>query len=356
MKYPGKISALLIATMIAGSSFGQNSDCYLKKSFACSKGTALQIINKFGDINIIATRGDSLSVCAIVTIDQNDGVLARKSLKLIRVNIDKLKDTISVLTSFDKKFFSETFRQGRKSFSVDYVVKAPAYLDLRISNSFGNISVEELSGSMNLKLSQGSFSAKKLSRGNINPINIVSVDHGNISIDDVNWITLKVINCPVVTIGKARAIVMTSAVSKINIGEINSLVSDSKSDSYAINSVTNLVSKSTYSMWDIGSLTGQLKSKTTYGSFSISNLSTGFSIVDIIAEESQVSIKPEKDASFTAEVTSTDETLEFPSDKYPGIKKTKTNFSTTLLGSTGTDKESKSIIRIKTSSGKLIIK
>jgi hypothetical protein len=356
MKSPGKISAMLIGIMIAGSSFGQKSDCYYKKSYPCSKGTTLQIINKYGDINIITAKEDSLSVCAIVTIDQNDGVIVGKSLKLIKVNIDKLKDTISVLTTFDKKFFSESIRQGRKSFSVDYLVKVPAYLDIRISNTFGNISVEELSGSVNVKLSHGTFSAKKLSRGNVSPFSIIAVDHGNISIDDVNWITLSVINCPVVNIGLARAIVMTSAVSKIKIGEINSLVSDSKSDSYTINSITNLVSKSTYSMYNIGSLIGQMESKTIYGSINISNLTEGFRTVDILAEESQLSLRPGNGASFSAEVTSTDEGLEFPSDKYPGIKKTKSNFSTTLLGSTGTDKDSKSIIRIKSTSGKLIIK
>ena len=41
-------------------------------------------------------------------------------------------------------------------------------MDLNLTNEFGNVLLDELSGTLNVRLSQGILSAKKLTRGNIN--------------------------------------------------------------------------------------------------------------------------------------------------------------------------------------------
>jgi len=269
--------------------------------------------------------------------------------------MDKIKDTVSVSTFYDKKFFSEEYREGRKSFSLDYFVKLPGYMDLNIANEFGNVSLEELSGSLKVRLSQGILSAKRLTKGNLKPINTIFVDHGNVTIDDVNWMILTLSNCSSVNIEKAQALVVTSYISKIKMGNVSSLVSNSKSDSYSINSINNILMQSTYSEYEIGRLLGQLKSNATYGSIKVSDLNKGFSGIEITSGQAQIAINTGKDVSFKADIIATDAMVALPELKYPGIKKTESNFSTTLLGTAGSDKETKSLIRIRITSGKLTI-
>lgn len=269
--------------------------------------------------------------------------------------MDKIKDTVSVSTFYDKKFFSEEYREGRKSFSIDYFVKLPGYMDLNIANEFGNVSLEELSGSLKVRLSQDILSAKRLTKGNVKPINTIFVDHGNVTIDDVNWMILTLSNCSSVNIEKAQALVVTSYISKIKMGNVSSLVSNSKSDSYSINSINNILTQSTYSEYEIGRLLGQLKSNATYGSIKVSDLNKGFSGIEITSGQAQIAINTGKDVSFKADIIATDAMVALPELKYPGIKKTESNFSTTLLGTAGSDKETKSLIRIRITSGKLTI-
>jgi hypothetical protein len=355
MRLYRKISGLLILAMLTVTLSARENNCIINKTYPVRQGTSLRLSNKYGDINIITVKHDSISVCATITIIQDDDLLIQKNIKLVTINIEKLKDTIYVSTVYDKSFFSETSRKGRKSFSVDYLIKLPAYMDLNIVDEFGNVSVDELSGILNVKLSQGDLTAKRLIRGNVKPVNSINVDHGNITIDELNWMNMTVHNCPSINVGKAQALMITSTISKIKAEEIGSLVCNSKSDGYIIKSINNIITESVYSAFDIGLLNSQLKSKAIYGSITVSGLNKWFSSIDIVSDQTPVSIKTGTDTSFCTDIVATDALVEFPFGKYPGIIKTENNFSTTLLGIAGIGKETKSVIRIRTTSGKLTI-
>jgi len=335
--------------------FAQNSNCNISKTFKVEKGSSLRVTNKYGDVNIITGKDDSISVCATITISQDDEVLLRKSMELVSVSIEQSKDTIKISTAYDKKFFSETLRQGRKNFRVDYVIKLPVYENVNISDEFGNISLEEVSGTINVRLTQGLLSAKNLTKGNNKPISSIFIDHGKATIDEINWMTLSLFNCSSVNIGKAQALTTTSSVSKIWMGDISSLVINSKSDNYFIKSVNNLVVESVYSSFEIGKLNGQLKSKETYGSVILRALNKGFGTIDIISSSAQISLTTGEKASFAADVITTETQVEFPAEKFPGIIKTENSYSTALLGIAGTNKLTKSQIIIRSKGGKLTI-
>jgi hypothetical protein len=355
MKIHRIITVPLILILFSSTLTAQDNNCSIKKSFPVKNGTTLRLSNKFGDVNILTGKDDSLLVCATITIVQDNREMILRNMKLINISIDKLKDTIIVSTTFDKKFFSEESRLGRKSFSVDYFIKMPSYIDLKITDEFGNVSLDELSGSVNVRLSQGTINTKSLTKGNVKPINTIYVDHGKVSIDELNWATLSLFNCSSVNIEKAQAMLISSSISKIRLGDISSLVSNSKSDSYIIKSVNNINSESTYSEFEIGKLNGQLKSKATYGSITISDLNKDFTGIDITSGQAQISVKTGHATSFKTDIIASDAVVVFPPEKYPGFLKTESNFSTTILGIAGNNKEPKSMIKIRTTSGKITI-
>jgi hypothetical protein len=355
MKLYKIISGTIIFTIFTVALSAQDNNCNIRRSFPVKTGNALTLSNKYGDVNIIRGKEDSLIICSTVTIIQEDKNLLLRSLKMVNVNIEKLKDTIYVSTVYDKKFFNEENRQGRTSFSVDYLVKVPVFMDIRVTDEFGNVSIEELSGPLNIRLSQGILSIKKLSRGNLKPINTLYVDHGKVTIDEVNWMTLNLSNCPSVNLGKAKAINLTSVISKIYIEEVNSLVNNSKSDSYNISSVNNLISESTYSEFEIGNLNNMLKSKITYGSLRIHEVNKGFSGIDIASMQARITLLLGKERSFLSDINVNDAQVDFPSEKYQQVIKTSANYSTNLVGIAGPDKQTKSVIKIRATGGRVTV-
>lgn len=160
MKLYTIIPELFIITFLTAPLPAQDNNCNIRKSFAAKSGNAIQLSNKYGDVSVITGRDDSIVVCGTVTIIQDDKSLLKKSFKMINIQIAKLKDTVYVATVYDKKFFNDDIRKGRTNFSVDYLIKVPLFMDIRISDEFGNVSVEELSGPLNIRLSQGILSIK----------------------------------------------------------------------------------------------------------------------------------------------------------------------------------------------------
>jgi len=355
MKNYHKISLILILVLLTTFVAGQDNYCNFNKSFPISRGTQLRLINKFGDINIITVKEDSIRICSTVSIEQDDSDLLKKNIKLIKINTEKIQDTIYVSTLYDKKFFSDEYRTNRKSFRVDYLIKIPEYIDLNIKNEFGNVSLDELSGTFILRLSQGNLNVKRLIKGNNKPVNTVFADHSKIIIEELNWMSLNVLNCPMVSIDKAQALVITSSTSKINIGDINSLVSFSTSDNYNIRSINNFISESNYSSYEIGKLNLQLKSKTNFGSINISDIAKSLNIIDIVSGQSLISLKQGNDISFSSDMILTGVSVEFPPQKYPGLIRTDNYPTTTIAGITGSDKGTKSQIKIRATGGKVII-
>lgn len=349
------ISVLVIFTSLLTCSAGQNTTCNVKRAFVVNKGSAIQLTNKYGDVNIITTKNDSLSVCATISIIQDNQVLVLKNMKLITINIQKIKDTVYISTSYDRKFFSEESRKGRKSFSTDYLIKLPAYMTTGIKNEFGNISVDDLSGSLDVRLSQGSLDAKKLTRGNSNPVNYIYADHSKIVIENINWMIMNLVNCPSVEIEKAQALNLKSTVSKISIGEISSLVSNSKSDNIKMRSVNNVVADGIYSTYEIGILNGQIKSSIRYGAIKISELNKSFTTLDITSDHSLISLRSDPEASFKADISMSDGIFEISSVKYPGIFKASGTTSDSYIGLAGNNKDTKSLIKIRATGGKITL-
>lgn len=356
MKSILKISELLLLTFVVTALSAQNPKCYIKKTYPASRRTTLHILNKYGDVNFVSNNSDSISVCVTINIEQENKELERKNMTFITVYTQNLNDTVSVITNFDRRFFTEANRKGRKSFSVDILIKAPGFINADIANEFGNVTVEELSGRISLRLSYGVVSMAKLTRGNTNPINSISIENGRANIKDVNWLSATIRNCSSIEIGKAHALLIQSDFSKIRIGSINSIVADSKSDIYSIDELKNIISESLYTSFEIGKLNGKMLSRVNYGSLSIASIRKDFSNIDITSVNSPITISAGNTASFRSDIVATDAPLYFDTKNQPGIIRNEKNNSVSCTGIFGDNPNTESVISIRSASGKVTIR
>ncbi|HKK43278.1 MAG TPA: hypothetical protein VJ963_12770, partial [Bacteroidales bacterium] len=311
MKLLSAITMVILGTLLESSLSAQTNGCYFKKSFPASKGVKLAVSNKYGDINILTSKTDSMLICATINIEQEDDDLSSKSIRLIEFNVTGSNDSVAVATLYNKDFFNPKYSKGRKSFSVDYTIQVPVYTNLYLNNAFGNISIEDCSGYVDTKLSQGLLIIKNLSRGNAKPINKIDVFHSDVEINKADWLSLSIKNCPSVKITDVQAILAGSEFSKININKVHSMVATSKSDHYEIGKIENLESESTYTTYKITSLDGLMSANCVFGSVSISSLSKYFNSVMLTAIHTPVTIKTEKGISFRTEISASNNSIEF---------------------------------------------
>jgi hypothetical protein len=229
----------------------------------------------------------------------------------------------------------------------------PEGMNLRISNSLGDVFLDKCDGSVNISVSHGNLSAGKLTRGNIKPVNSISADFGNISVGEANWITITAINCPLVNLGMVQAAVITSRFSRISAGMANSLVCDSKSDMFSIESVNNVVLQSSYTSFVTGDLKGQMVAETNYGSVVIGELSKDFSLVDLKSLQTPVVINVQNDASFTADMSFTGSAIDIPFESNPSLRRQSVNGMTIISGLWGNKPVKNSIVRINAHGGSI---
>jgi len=125
MKNIRKLTALLLLWPAIMTVSAQKEGCIVRKSFRVNEGTWLTVAGKYGDISIISSPSDSITICAIVSIQQDNSDLVSKSLALIKLNVEKKGDTVAVSTVIDDKFFSSQYRAGRRSFTINYIIRMP---------------------------------------------------------------------------------------------------------------------------------------------------------------------------------------------------------------------------------------
>ena len=356
MKINRKLPGLIVLILLSITLHAQDNNCNFRKSFHSPNGSFLNITNKYGDIEIITAGNDSINICATITIKQKDPVLAEKSISLINTELTKIGDTVYAATSFDDKFFSAAYNKGRSGFSVDYSVRVPRGINLRVNNVFGDVYIDSNDSFVDINVSHGNINATSLSRGNSKPVNSIYNAYGNINIDEANWLSVTTKNCPMVQIRKARAVLLFSQFSKIETGDINSLVCDSKYDSYNFESVKNLVLETNSTAIEIGSLTGQLVAETRYGSMNVKKICKGFTSVDLNNYRTPVMLEIEEGAGFNADIYVSGTLVNMPSDQPQLVTRSPADKTTTISGIWGKEQAVSPVVKIRAEAGRLEIR
>lgn len=264
----------------------QPAECTVLKSFAVNPNTELNISNKFGDVTLINSNVDSVTICATASVEYPDSELAGKSLTLISLDVSLSNNTITCVTAFNEKFFSSQFSKGRKSFNVNYIIKTPHYINVTINNSFGNVKIEELSGRADITVAHGSFNSMSLTRGNEKPVNRIVLKHSKASIGYANWMGMELYHSPQIEIGIMQAISLVSEFSVVKIDSVNSLVINSKSDNYLVRNLARGVIEAALSTIEISSLTDILRVDAAISTIKVGRVEEGFGEVNLSGNSS----------------------------------------------------------------------
>ncbi len=284
--------------LLPASSFGVEVKKEFSREFDTAGKELLTIDNRFGDVTVTTWNQNKVSIEVLVTIDHPDQTRAEGYLSMIDVLFTDSDNTIGAETVIDSKFSFRGMGKDRR-FSIDYVVKMPGKMNLKLENRYGNVNIDNLSGHADITVRYGSLYAGSLTRGNIKPLNRIVIAYGHGEIDELGWSELYLRYCTKgVTVDNAEALLVDSRYSELSIDRVSSVVAESKYDKLSFDAINNLVAESGYTSYNIGEVSGKVDVETTYGSFDIDRLKRGFESVDLNTRYCSVNIDLDEETSY----------------------------------------------------------
>ncbi|WP_430815884.1 hypothetical protein [Carboxylicivirga sp. RSCT41] len=126
------------------------------KEYGASNLNELKLTNKHGFVHVTTWDKDMVEIEVIANIETSSKTEAEEILKLIEFSDRIYSNKLDFKTVFLEDFFSNY------PFTINFSVKVPARLNLTINNSIGDVKVENIDGTVNLKHSYGNLELSNL--------------------------------------------------------------------------------------------------------------------------------------------------------------------------------------------------
>jgi hypothetical protein len=299
------LALLLVFTGLA--SFGQvfEKTRSLSRSFALGPDTEIQVLNKYGDIELISWDKDSVKFEIEVKVVSNKESKATTAFEYIDFDFKSTAHYIIAKTSFAGQgtFWSEikdlasTVFTGSTTTHIDYKIFLPANAVIKIDHKYGNIFISDYDGPLEIKLSNGDLKAYALSgKTKINMqfanANINKIDDGELTLGYYSELQLE----------ETRKLRIDSRSSRLTIDNADKLRVKSNRDKYFIGQVSELNATTDFSYFEIGELGKSARIDANYGDVVIQNLTDEVSEIDLSGTSTDISISRKKELAIKLEV------------------------------------------------------
>lgn len=319
------IALLLFSATLVNAAGAEFSKQY-RKGWLKSGVTALQITNKFGEVKVNDSGGDSITIKVLITINNASESKAKELMNKIQINLQKNGGLVSAETEIGEDF------RSNQSFSIDYLVNVPKDRDLTITNKYGNVIINELDAKGVFEVSYGSMSAGKMKAPAGNPIKII-INYGKATLETINDAEME-FKYSKLYADEINQIVLDTKYSTVNLHKTSSMTLDSKYDGINIDEINKLKSISKYTNYKIGLLTGSLDLDTGYGSVKINKVGSKFDKIHIENSYGGINISlNELNYKLQADCDYCD--VNYPEDRYKG-NRIGENHKFSLDGNVGT--------------------
>lgn len=267
-----KFIAVLLLTGIALSA-SADFEKKIHKSWGINSVQAFSIDNKFGDINFISNRDDSVTIDVAISIDKYTDKKAEYYADQIEFRFYLKDGVLHAKTDFTDDFKINT------DFSITYTVNIPTNRDLKVENKYGNVKLGNLDANGDFEIQYGNIQGMNLIAPGDQMIQL-ELKYGNANFDNINRLNAEVGYSKLSTgdIDKAE---METKYSVLKIGEVGSMIAESKYDDFTLSSVDKLEVESKFTQWDIDVLTGSFAIENEFGGITVRDVQPSFQTIDI---------------------------------------------------------------------------
>ena len=178
------LSLLLIVT-VSFSLFAQDARKEYAENYDVDKGVTLDTDTKYSDVELITWDKSVVDILAVVEVNSSSKSRAEDALKKVDIKISKSGNTIYVETEMEKGW-SRNVRTN-----IKITIKAPAWVNLDMESSYGDLFIQEASEKVQIDLKYGNLKAGTISRGNVKPYNFIDLAYSDGVIDEAGWLNLE---------------------------------------------------------------------------------------------------------------------------------------------------------------------
>lgn len=316
----------------------------ISKNFPADKNTQLQISNKMGDIKLDNWQKNEVAIEVTITVKEDNKEKADKIFNKIEITVKNEGNNIQCNTEITDKI-------NNADFNIDYKVTAPAFINIDLSNKFGNIIINEINGKAKISVKYGTLEVLKIT-DQTKPYPEINLGYCNSSkIKEINTANLN-IKYSKLKVEKSQDLIVSSKYSSLKVENASSIIAEAGYDNYKIGEVQNIVINGKYSDFEIEKLSKKGEFDMVYGSCIIENLLQNFEEINGILKYNKIKIGIEKNASLYIDTEAGYAGITHPEGELNVVNNP---FSEKVFGWIGKDKNSKSKIKIKSEYGDIKI-
>ena len=345
MKTALKIIVLLAMVLLfSGMKVVQARDEFTKKiqkDFTVNPNDKLILDNKYGNIQCLNWEKNSVSIEVTITVlahDQDDANKLFDRISIVFNNPDGVVEARTVM--------QEGRTPGNSHFSIDYKVNMPVTLNLDLSNKYGDVFINELSGKGNLKLGYGNMDINKLS----NSDNLLDIKYSKVDVESMKGAVV-MLKYSEMQLGYAGSIMLDSKYSDLDADKVVFLNIIFEGGKLSTENSSTLMSKSKYSDLKINRLEKNLNLDIQYGSCTIAEMPADFTDIVIKNRYANVDIGISPEASYSLEANLKYCDLDFPEEMARLSQKIIQYDDHTYIGRVGRSENSGSKVKIDSEYG-----
>ena len=360
MKYNSNI-LLVLALLAANLAFGQvyERNRSETKSWKVYSQTSLEIVNKYGNINLFNWSKDSVRIEIKAQVKASKEQKADKLFEFIDFEFNDSKYYIVAKTQLRQNqgsFWAElsdlanTVFSGNNKIQIDYDVYLPADMELKLENKFGNIYMTNYQGKLSIDLSNGDLKAYNLSGQSD-----ITLSFGNATINTIDngYMDLSYAE---LNLDSANELQLESKSSEIEIGKLGTLQINSRRDKLQVDELSILTGESSFTYITLDRFEKDIKLKTEFGDLKINEVALDFHQIDLESKYSDLLIKFSPSASTDINVEYSETTGIYYPDKYSTLKTSVLDEKTgkkSLNGNIGVTQQNSPMLKITIQAGKV---
>ncbi|TRZ76210.1 MAG: hypothetical protein D4R97_01125 [Bacteroidetes bacterium] len=309
----------------------------IKKEYTVNPDAQLILENKFGQIHCNNWDKNLVSIEIRITVTAPSQEKATKLLDLVNIVSDGTPSNVQVRTVFGKEGFS-----GNSKVNVDYTVNMPATVNLNLTNKFGDVFLNDLSGKGNFNIAYGNMEINKL----MNSDNVIDIKFGK---GDIQYITGAMVSLKYseMKVEYAGSLFVDSKFSNLEGGKIISLSLGFEGGKVDVDNSSAVTGKSKFSDLSFSHIDKKVDLDIQYGNCDVDQLAADFSLVSVRNKYGDVSVNIPAGTSYTLDADLKFCDLDFPEDQATFTQKIFTNTSKSFKATVGKkpNPEAKVIVR-----------
>jgi hypothetical protein len=187
-----------------------------KQEFAAGKDTKLEILNKYGNVDIKDWSNASVAIEVKVIVRCEDKEQAEKIFDYILIKIEQEGNIIRATTEFKENLsdFFKGMNNDEKSLEINYSVYMPKTIPLTLSNKYGNVFINEIASTSTLDVKYGKLTANKILHDSEQPLTNIILGYSNATIQECRWLKME-IKYSKIQIAQSKALIVQSKYSKV---------------------------------------------------------------------------------------------------------------------------------------------